>query len=64
MTRDRYIISKYTHTSILDVDEITPMERKMIIKYIIEDLQQQKDAMAKASNAAKDKLDGNKSTSE
>lgn len=53
MTRDRYIISKYTHTSILDVDEITPMERKMIIKYIIEDLQQQKDAMAKASNAAK-----------
>ena len=48
LTREKYIISKKTHTSYLDIDEITPIERKMILKFIIEDLQEQSNAMEKA----------------
>lgn len=40
------------NTSVIDIDEITPMERKMLIKYIIEDLQQQKAAIEKATKSS------------
>lgn len=41
------MISKKIHTSFLDLDEITPLERKMILKFIMEDLQEQNTAMEK-----------------
>ena len=38
ITKEKYLISKKIHTSFLDLDEITPIERKMLLKFIIEDL--------------------------
>ena len=48
LTKEKYIISKKTHTSFLDLDEITPVERKMILKFITEDLKEQATAMERA----------------
>ena len=48
MTKEKYMISKRTHTSYLDLDEITPLERKMILKFIVEDLKEQNSAIEKA----------------
>ena len=48
MTKEKYIISKKTNTSYLDLDEITPLERKMLLKFIIEDLKEQNSAIEKA----------------
>ena len=45
------MISKKMHTSYLDLDEITPLERKMILKFITEDLKEQSAAMEKAKAA-------------
>lgn len=45
------MISKKIHTSFLDLDEITPIERKMILKFIIEDLKEQNEAIEKAKAA-------------
>jgi len=42
------MISKSIHTSFLDLDEITPIERKMILKFIIEDLKEQNAAVERA----------------
>ena len=48
ITKEKYIISKRIHTSFLDLDEITPLERKMVLKFIVEDLKEQNAAIAKA----------------
>ena len=48
LTREKYIVSKKTHTSYIDLDEITPIERKMILKFITEDLKEQSEAMERA----------------
>ena len=48
LTKEKYFISRKIHTSYLDLDEITPIERKMILKFITEDLQEQSDAMERA----------------
>ena len=48
ITKEKYVISRKIHTSYLDLDEITPIERKMILKFITEDLQEQSDAMERA----------------
>lgn len=48
ITKEKYIIAKKTHTSFLDIDEITPLERKMILKFIIEDLKEQNAAIERA----------------
>ncbi len=53
LTKEKYIISKKINTSYLELDEITPLERKMILKFITEDLQEQSSAMEKAKMAAK-----------
>ena len=45
ITKEKYLISKKIHTSFLDLDEITPIERKMILKFIIEDLKEQNAAI-------------------
>lgn len=50
LTKEKYVISKKTHTSYLDLDEITTTERKMLLKFIVEDLKEQSDAMEKAKS--------------
>lgn len=51
ITKEKYLISKKIHTSFLDLDEITPLERKMILKFIIEDLKEQNAAMERVKAA-------------
>lgn len=43
LVRERYIISKYTHTSYSDTANITPIERQYLLDMISEDLQREKD---------------------
>lgn len=50
LNRERYIITKQTHTSYTDIDEITYLERASIMKYIKEDLEHTKQAQEKAKN--------------
>ena len=51
LTKEKYIISNKIHTSFIDLDEITPIERKMILKFIMEDLKEQNAAMEKAKSS-------------
>ena len=41
-TKERYIISKHTNTSYLDVGDITPTERAYLIEFIKEDLERKR----------------------
>ena len=50
LNREKYIITKQTHTSFTDIDEITYLERASIMKYIMEDLEHTKQAQEKAKN--------------
>lgn len=38
LIEERYYISKYTHTSYKDIDNITPFERKVLIRLISDDI--------------------------
>lgn len=49
LNRERYIISKHTHTSFTEIDEISYVERTSIMKYIMEDLEHTKQAQERAS---------------
>ena len=51
ITKEKYLISKKIHTSYLDLDEITPLERKMLLKFIIEDLKEQNAAVERVQAA-------------
>ncbi len=51
IAKEKYIISNKIHTSFLDLDEITPLERKMILKFITEELKEQNAAFEKAKAA-------------
>lgn len=55
IVRERYIISKQTHTSYEDTKHITPLERGYILEFITEDLQRQKEMYDKAREAAQKK---------
>ena len=48
LIEERYYISKYTNTSYIDIDDVTPFERKVLIKLISDDI----DAKNKAHEAA------------
>lgn len=50
LNREKYIITKQTHTSFTDIDKITYLERASIMKYIMEDLEHTKQAQEKAKN--------------
>lgn len=51
---EKYHISKRLHTSFTELDDITPMERKALLRLIVKDLEEQKRIMeaarAKANN--------------
>lgn len=54
LIEERYYISKFTHTSYIDIDEITPLERKSLVKLVIEDIQAKTEASQKAISAIKE----------
>ena len=43
IVKERYLISKNCNTSYIDTKDITPVERNYILKFIVEDLQKQKE---------------------
>jgi hypothetical protein len=45
IVRERYLISKYSNTSYSDLDNITPLERRYLLVFIKDELQQQHDAV-------------------
>ena len=47
LTKEKYYISKFIHTSFLDLDEITHMERNMLLKFIGEDKEQEQKQIMK-----------------
>ena len=48
--KERYFISKQTHTSYLDVGLITPTERKYLLDFIIKDIETENKKLEKISN--------------
>ena len=50
LIQEKYQISKRLHTSFLELDEITPTERKALLKLIISDLEEQKRIMDSIKN--------------
>ena len=48
LIEERYLISKYTHTSYLDVGKITPREREKILQLIIDDMKREQELRDKA----------------
>ena len=42
LVKERYIISKHTNTSYLDSGQLCPIERTLLTKYILEELEAQK----------------------
>ena len=53
LVKERYLVSKHTHTSYLDTAHITPVERKYIFEFITDELQKQKEAYEKLKNDKK-----------
>ena len=47
LVKERYLITKHTHTSYKDTADLTPLERKLIFGFITEELQKRKDAYDK-----------------
>ena len=53
IVKERYIISKQTNTSYSDTAYITPTERKLLIKLIMDDLNKQKELIEQAKRNSK-----------
>lgn len=51
IVKERYIISKQLNTSYTDTASITPTERKMLMKYIIDDAKRRKEDMEAAKQS-------------
>jgi len=47
IARERYWISKYTHTSYTEAGKITPLERDYLKEFIADDIKAQQDAIKK-----------------
>ena len=48
LIKEKYQISKRIHTSFTELDEITAVERKTLLKLIIKDLEDQKRVLEEA----------------
>lgn len=48
--QEKYQISKRIHTSFTELDDITPIERKALLKLIVKDLEEQKRILETAKN--------------
>ena len=47
IVRERYFISKKCNTSYLDVGYMTPLERKYVIGFILDEIEKEKDELDK-----------------
>ena len=50
IVKERYYITKHTHTSYSDIGQMTPLERKYILELITNDLQARKKQIDELSN--------------
>lgn len=48
ITRERYLISKYTNTSYKDLDNISPLEREYLLEFIYEEKKKEEEAYEEA----------------
>lgn len=53
ITRERYLISKYSHTSYKDLDNVSPTERAYLLEFIYEELQKEQEAYEEAKRNSK-----------
>ncbi len=53
ITKERYLISKYSHTSYKDLDKVTPMERAYLLEFIYDELQREHEAYEEAKRSKK-----------
>jgi len=53
--KERYLISKNTHTSYNDTKDITPTEREILLQLIMQDLQHQQELIEKHKREAANK---------
>lgn len=51
LTKEKYYITKFTHTSFLDLDEITYIERNMLLKFITEEKEAEQKQIMKLKNS-------------
>ena len=51
--QEKYILSKYVHVNVIDAGEITVYQRKLYLKYLMNDVEQQKKEHEKMSNSIK-----------
>lgn len=54
LIEENYYISKYTHTSYKDLDEVTPFERRVLIKLISDDIKAKNEAHEQAIKSIKE----------
>jgi hypothetical protein len=55
IVRERYIISKHTNTSYDDSLYITPLERRYLLEFIMDELKRQKEMYDKAKAESQNK---------
>lgn len=47
LVKERYLITKHTNTSYNETAQITPLERRYIFEFVMDELQKQKEAYEK-----------------
>lgn len=50
IVRERYLISKHCNTSYSDLNNVSPLERECLLKFIYEELKAEHDAIETAKN--------------
>lgn len=51
LTKEKYYITKFTHTSFTDLDEITYIERNMLMKFIKEEKEAEQKQIMRLKNS-------------
>lgn len=51
LIKERYYIAKFLHTSYIDLDDITPIERGMLLKLLKEDIESENQKIEKFSKS-------------
>lgn len=51
LIKERYYIAKFLHTSYTDLDDITPIERGMLLKFLKEDIESENQKIEKFSKS-------------
>lgn len=55
IVKERYYISKRTHTSYSDIGDMSVLERKLLLKYIAEEIEQEQRLMEEHQSRVKSK---------